>query len=106
MSSPPDHDSATFVRLDGSADIVALPAIPEVPICDLNSKDPLPAELVRPSNSETSSVQPKDETLESGTPASGPLGGAIWRSGDVLMCACPDCQAPMSIRVWLMVADC
>ncbi len=22
------------------------------------------------------------------------------------MCACPDCRAPMSIRLWLMVADC
>ena len=26
--------------------------------------------------------------------------------GDALMCACPDCRAPMSIRLWLMVADC
>ena len=26
--------------------------------------------------------------------------------GDVLGCACPDCNSPMSVRVWLMVADC
>jgi hypothetical protein len=32
--------------------------------------------------------------------------GVIWLEGDVLMCACPDCRAPMSIRLWLMVADC
>jgi len=32
--------------------------------------------------------------------------GAIWLNGDVLACACPDCGAPMSIRLWLMVADC
>jgi hypothetical protein len=32
--------------------------------------------------------------------------GKFWLEGDVLMCACPDCQAPMSIRLWLMVADC
>ncbi len=30
----------------------------------------------------------------------------IWLDGDVLACACPDCGAPMSIRLWLMVADC
>lgn len=32
--------------------------------------------------------------------------GAVWLSGDVLACACPDCGAPMSVRLWLMVADC
>ena len=32
--------------------------------------------------------------------------GRVWLNGDVLMCACPDCSAPMSIRLWLMVADC
>lgn len=30
----------------------------------------------------------------------------IWLDGDVLACACPQCHAPMSIRLWLMVADC
>lgn len=30
----------------------------------------------------------------------------IWLDGDVLACECPDCGAPMSIRLWLMVADC
>ena len=32
--------------------------------------------------------------------------GDIWLDGDVLMCACPDCHAPMSVRLWLLVADC
>lgn len=32
--------------------------------------------------------------------------GAIWLDGDVLACACPECGAPMSIRLWLMLADC
>ncbi len=32
--------------------------------------------------------------------------GGIWLNGDILACACPDCGAPMSIRLWLMVADC
>jgi len=31
---------------------------------------------------------------------------SVWLDGDVLACACPQCGAPMSIRLWLMVADC
>ncbi|MBN2475318.1 MAG: terpene cyclase/mutase family protein [Pirellulales bacterium] len=31
---------------------------------------------------------------------------SIWLDGGVLACACPECGAPMSIRLWLMVADC
>jgi hypothetical protein len=30
----------------------------------------------------------------------------LWLNGEVLACACPDCHGPMSIRLWLMVADC
>jgi hypothetical protein len=33
-------------------------------------------------------------------------GAAIWLDGDVLACSCPECSAPMSIRLWLLVADC
>ena len=32
--------------------------------------------------------------------------GPIWIEGSTLLCACPDCQAPISIRLWLMLADC
>lgn len=45
-----------------------------------------------------------------------PLGGGpnarkapeveIWLDGGVLACACPECGAPMSIRLWLLLADC
>ena len=30
----------------------------------------------------------------------------FWLDGSSVMCACPDCRAPISIRLWLMVADC
>ena len=30
----------------------------------------------------------------------------FWLRGGAVMCACPDCGAPMSIRLWLLVADC
>ena len=32
--------------------------------------------------------------------------GSIWLDGESLMCSCPDCLAPVTIRHWLMVADC
>ena len=32
--------------------------------------------------------------------------GQIYLNGDVLACACPDCGAPMAIRLWLRAADC
>ena len=32
--------------------------------------------------------------------------GALWLDGEALTCACPQCQAPMSVRLWLLVADC
>jgi len=50
------------------------------------------------------------EAIPVGAPAPGEgvtVGEAgIWLDGDVLACACPECGAPMSIRLWLMVADC
>lgn len=30
----------------------------------------------------------------------------IWLDGNSLICACPDCAAPISIRMWLLMADC
>ena len=33
-------------------------------------------------------------------------GLTFWLDGEVLACSCPDCGSPMSIRLWLMVADC
>jgi hypothetical protein len=30
----------------------------------------------------------------------------IWLDGEVVACGCPDCGAPMSIRMWLKLADC
>jgi hypothetical protein len=32
--------------------------------------------------------------------------GKIWVQGDCVLCPCPDCHAPMSVRFWLMIADC
>jgi len=32
--------------------------------------------------------------------------GSIYLDGGVLACACPDCGAPMTVRLWLLTADC
>ena len=32
--------------------------------------------------------------------------GEVWISGNSLLCSCPDCDAPMTIRYWLRLADC
>lgn len=52
-----------------------------------------------------------DHSMEFSAPGkSSPHGpktiGAFWLDGDVLACACPGCGSPMSIRLWLMLADC
>jgi hypothetical protein len=47
-------------------------------------------------------------TKDASAPLKGAGGGpgAVWLDGNVLTCACPDCGAPISIRLWLMLADC
>ncbi len=91
-----------LIPLDESGDIVVdkLPPVDELPVIDLSSDRPLPD-------------IPEDANLAPLPMPSAPLGdaiargsGTIWLEGDVLMCACPDCRAPMSIRLWLMIADC
>jgi hypothetical protein len=56
------------------------------------------------------SVFPPDvDNVGRGTqpPATGPRSpGEIWLDGNVILCACPDCRAPVSVRLWLMMADC
>jgi len=44
--------------------------------------------------------------LGAGSQGSPAADSRIWLDGDVLACRCPDCGAPMSIRLWLLVADC
>lgn len=35
-----------------------------------------------------------------------PADDEFWLDGDTLLCRCPDCRAPMSIRLMLLMADC
>lgn len=65
-----------------------------MPTLDLASNTPLPASVASSSR--------LGRAASTGPPAA----GGFWLDGDVLMCSCPECRAPMSVRVWLMIADC
>ena len=75
-----------------------VPAAPRV--VSLDSHQPLSAELAGSIIPE----QHSDDALERQRKAGGP--NAIWFDGGTLLCGCPECHAPMSIRLWLAVADC
>lgn len=82
----------------------------ELPVVDLSSSTPLPELPESPAlTGESPRVPESGLSARSRQPrasASGALPRGFWLSGDVLMCACPDCGAPMTVRLWLMVADC
>src|SRR4051812_48660378 len=71
-------------------------------VYDLVSEAPLPAfpdELPNPPLATFPSQQ-------SATPRREYAPGTIWLDGAVILCACPECRAPMCVRLWLMIADC
>lgn len=98
-----DHDSDLYVSFGPihEADALLESASP-VPcrIIDFESTEPLelPSEV-------STATSPRQRTGTDSVPAEF-AAGQLWLNGGVLMCACPDCGAPMSIRFWLMIADC
>ncbi len=86
-----------FLPLEIASGNMPLPTQPAAPIpsLDLEGNDPLP-EIADPSAPRPSArPQHRDRSA-----------GEIWLEGSSILCACPDCRAPMTIRIWLMVADC
>src|SRR5687767_9552639 len=73
---------------------------------------PMATESTSDSGLDVRAWPPDDAALDGGmsgglkSSGGGRAPAAIWLNGDVLSCACPDCGSPMSIRLWLMVADC
>lgn len=57
------------------------------------------------SDSSTSASQGPPPSM-AGVPVPRHASQTIWLDGEVLACACPNCGAPMSVRLWLLVADC
>lgn len=114
-----------FLPLEASAaEAAPLPTRPgeRVPMLDIQSSGPLvlppesaAAPAADPSPPRTGRANGQQSGKQNGQPngqktSSPPAAdrspGTIWLDGDVIMCACPDCRAPLSVRVWLMVADC
>jgi Squalene-hopene cyclase C-terminal domain len=83
--SDQDLGDYSLVPLANAADLL--------PLCDLRSTGPLPRIDKRPPQAKA-------------VPRANQAAGEFWLDGDVILCACPDCRAPMSVRFWLMVADC
>ncbi|MCP3694989.1 MAG: hypothetical protein GY917_22510, partial [Planctomycetaceae bacterium] len=76
-----------------------------VPVFDLNSTDPLPTLDVATNAPGTAPSKPHVPVTLPGNDKDSTT-GSVWMDGDTLMCGCPHCEAPMSIRLWLMIADC
>ena len=108
-SFAPGEIGFDFLPLDlPTADTPPVPTSPRnlLPVLDLNSTGPLP-ELASSGNGTASSKPPaagKANGHAAITPSRSP--GKIWLDGDAIFCACPDCRAPMSVRIYLMIADC
>ena len=77
-----------------------------LPTFDLTSTDPLPTIDENLANPEAPVTAPPPATVADKTTEPGDSSGSVWMDGNALSCTCPECQAPMSIRLWLMIADC
>ena len=71
----------------------------DIPVLDLSSSAPLPGAIAQAAGP---TIGRPDAVAQAASRAI----GSIWLNGDVLLCVCPDCRAPMSVRLWLMIADC
>lgn len=94
------HDSNLSIRLENLVNTVQND-VSLMSHVRWDSSEPLPEPAVGgpPPVAEPSAANSRQQRSTSQT-------GVVWLDGNVLMCACPDCDAPMSIRLWLMVADC
>jgi len=63
----------------------------ELPVLNLNSPDAMPK------------LAPKGSIQD---PVASRLPDAVQIDNESLLCHCPDCGAPMTVRYWLMLADC
>ena len=111
MKSTPSNNSDFFIELipldhSSSSDVDSLSQSVEIPLFDFNSTGPLPV-LDTSSASDTALTATVDETspiADSAVLISSSETIAI--DDNISICSCPNCHAPVSIRNWLMVADC
>ncbi len=97
-------------------EIASKPAIPKLPFIpiDLEADDLLSLSMRSPTTSLSGEAQPEEKDASSSIiDISSTAGhqikteqGNIWVEGNSLLCECPDCSAPMTVRIWLQLADC
>ena len=112
MKSAPVNNSELFIELI-PFDHAAVPTVNqlsqpvEVPLVDINSDQPLPVLDTSPGLPETtvepdvSQTAPLSENADLSTSS-----GALEIDENISICSCPNCHAPISVRNWLLVADC
>jgi hypothetical protein len=71
---------------------------PAIPVLSIDSHSPLPPF--------TSATLPKNANHPKAPAQSRRTPSGFYLRGGVVLCACPDCGAPMSVRLWLLLADC
>jgi hypothetical protein len=112
MKSTSSNNSEFFIELipldhSSSLDVDSLSQSVEIPLFDFNATGPLPVldtslaspdTALTPAASETSSIDDGAVLISSSE--------TMEIDDDISICSCPSCQAPVSIRNWLMVADC
>jgi hypothetical protein len=114
-SFAPGEIGFDFLPLDlPTADTPPLPTSPrnQLPVLNLNSTGPLPDLDGKKNGSAAAPAPPAAKAGKGGANGHAPAKstsrapGQFWLEGDAIFCACPDCRAPMSVRIWLMIADC
>jgi len=110
LMSTTHHDSYDLVPMTGPA---AQSGSQEMMVFSLGTDTPLPDVESIPKIDSTpktkESMADHESTVEEtvGMNPHVPMKvGSIWLDGESFMCSCPDCQAPITIRHWLMAADC
>lgn len=100
----PEHDSQLELRVPQTRASTNRLNAPAMPVLDLTSRGPLPAHIepLLDGGHVASSPPPRGAVQ----PAAAAEPTTMWLAGGVLMCVCPECDAPMSVRLWLMLADC
>ena len=108
-----------FVSLDNSGEMEPLEVLfplsstpgksllPEMQVIGLDSESPLPDLDSVPLQQGATAPLASDHAMDATSESTGTLRvGDFWLEGESIMCACPDCSALISIRHWLMIADC
>lgn len=77
---------------NGDSESPSVPALPRIDINDSVDPAATPKDSDDISHTATTRIRCQD--------------GDVWLSGNSLLCTCPECSAPMSVRLWLQLADC